>query len=178
MQKTSVKKEKRIIGDDVMTFLLPFPITYLWEQVFRYWQGSQSLWSWSRHAPCTQQDRTLHWIRHEGENSTSPIAWNNDYVCNKIHCFIVSGPHCHCLSASACSVSTWKKRGLLTLKTILPTYCQESTIQSLFSQVKIRCLRLGLRDVYQTQIWVALKKFGNRCAKRRGWKTKTTHVVR
>jgi len=29
MQKTSVKKEKRIIGDDVMTFLLPFPITYL-----------------------------------------------------------------------------------------------------------------------------------------------------
>jgi len=28
---------------------------------------------------------------------------NNDYVCNKINCFIESGLHYHCLSVPACS---------------------------------------------------------------------------
>jgi len=38
----------------------------------------------------------------------------------------------HCLSASVCSVDTWEKSILLTLKTNLATCCQKSSTQSVF----------------------------------------------
>jgi len=38
----------------------------------------------------------------------------------------------HCLSASVCSVETWEKSGLLTLKTNLAPCCQKSSTQSIF----------------------------------------------
>ena len=38
----------------------------------------------------------------------------------------------HCLSVSACSVGTWEKSRLLTLKTNLATCCRKSSIPSIF----------------------------------------------
>jgi len=56
---------------------------------------------------------------------------------------------------SACSIDTWEKSRLLTLKTNLATCCKN---QPHFQYFFIRCLRYGSPGVHQTQIWVALKK--------------------
>jgi len=71
-------------------------------------QGSQSPWSWSWPAHCPQQDWALRW------RMETAWVWNFSFtnhtevmiVCNKIHCFIVSGPHYHCLSAYICIIGT------------------------------------------------------------------------
>jgi len=55
----------------------------------------------------------------------------------------------HCLSV--CSLGTWEKSRLLTLRTNLATYCQNHSCNHYFS---ICCLR----RVHETQIWIVLKK--------------------
>jgi len=77
-------------------------------------------------------------------------------------------------SLSVCSIGTWKTSRLLTLKTDLATYCQKSSTQLI--TFFIHCLRHRSRGVHRTQIWVALKKFGNGwpkrfrlCCSKKGW---------
>jgi len=46
----------------------------------------------------------------------------------------------HCLSASVCSVDTWEKSRLQTLKTKLASCCQKPSTQCVLF---MHCLRLG-----------------------------------
>ena len=62
---------------------------------------------------------------------------------------------CVCLQ---CSVDTWEKSRMLTLKTNRATYCKNHSYNQHFCHFNTRCLRLGSQDVHQTQIWVMLEK--------------------
>jgi len=72
-----------------------------------------------------------------------------------IQTWVVYFQRYRCLSMSVCSVDTWEASRFLTLKTNLATYCQNSSIQSLFSSYAVWG---SGRKVFTTLIWVALKK--------------------